>query len=89
MKKVLKVSAIVLASLLLIALVATFILPIFLEQPLKKALVEEFDKQTKQNYELGFDELDISLFSRSISVDSIFVKPDSTSPHVQQITATS
>ncbi|HET8864083.1 MAG TPA: hypothetical protein VFM80_00205 [Gracilimonas sp.] len=89
MKKVLKVSAIVLASLLLIALVATFILPIFLEQPLKKALVEEFDKQTEQNYELGFDDLDISLFSRSISVDSIFVKPDSTSPHVQQITATS
>lgn len=89
MKKVLKVSAIVVASLLLIALVAAFILPIFLEKPLGNALIEEFDKQTEQNYKLDFADIDISLFSRAISVDSISVQPDSTSPHVQQISVTS
>ncbi|MDZ7805779.1 MAG: hypothetical protein U5K71_01520 [Gracilimonas sp.] len=89
MNKGLKIFAIILAAALLIAVAAAFILPIFLEEPLKQALSKEFDKQTVQNYKLDFTDIDISLFRRSISVDSISIQPDSTSPHVKQITATS
>lgn len=89
MKKILKVLSIILATILIIALAAALIIPIYLNAPLKQAFIEEFDHQTEQNYQLDFADIDISLFSRSISVDSISVQPDSTSPHVQQISATS
>jgi hypothetical protein len=89
MKKFLKVLSIILASLMLIAIVAAFILPSFLEEPLQKALIEEFDKQTEQNYILDFSDLNIELFSRSISVDSISIRADSTSPHIQHISSAS
>lgn len=89
MKKVLKVLSIIVAATLIIAVAAAFIIPIYLNEPLKKAFIDEFNQQTEQNYQLDFADIDISLFRRSISVDSISVKPDSTSPHVQQISATS
>jgi|AntRauTorcE11897_2_1112592.scaffolds.fasta_scaffold00409_5 hypothetical protein len=89
MKKFLKVFSIILASLLLITVAAAFLIPNYLEEPIKKALIEEFDDQTEQNYRLDFSDLNIGLFSRSISVYSITVQPDSTSPHVQRISAAS
>lgn len=89
MKKVLKVLSIILAALLIIVVAAAFIIPIYLDEPLRQAFIEEFDQQTEQNYQLDFADIDVNLFRRSISVDSISVKPDSTSPHIQQISATS
>ena len=89
MKKVLKVLSIILAATLIIAVAAAFIIPIYLNEPLKKAFIEEFNQQTEQNYQLDFADIDVNLFKRSISVDSISVLPDSTSPHVQQISVAS
>ncbi|MEX0724067.1 MAG: hypothetical protein WD357_05315 [Gracilimonas sp.] len=89
MKKFLKILSITLASFLLLAIAAAFIIPNYFEEPLQNALIEEFEKQTDQNHKLDFSDIDIGLFSRSISVDSISVQPDSTSPHVQHISAAS
>ncbi|MFD2532684.1 AsmA family protein [Gracilimonas halophila] len=89
MKKVIKVLSIILAATLIIAVAAAFIIPIYLNEPLKEAFIEEFNQQTEQNYQLDFADIHVSLFRRAISVDSISVLPDSTSPHVQQISASS
>lgn len=89
MKKFLIIVSIIFTSLILFAIAASFILPIFLESPIKKAMIEEFDKQTKQGYQLDVAVLNINILGRSISVDSISVEPDSTTPYVQRISAES
>ena len=89
MKKALKVFLIFVITVLILAGAAAFIAPTFLADPLKKALTEEFSRQTDQDYTLDFSTLDIGILRRSISVDSIVVQPDSTSPHIRHIAASS
>ncbi|MAL17720.1 MAG: hypothetical protein CL670_13970 [Balneola sp.] len=87
MKKTLKVFLIIVISILVLVGSAAVIAPIFLNEPLKKALTEEFRKQTNQDYILDYSTFDIGILGRSISVDSVVVKPDSASPHIRKISA--
>jgi len=87
MKKTLKVFLIIVITVLVLVGSIAVIAPIFLNEPLKKALTEEFRKQTDQDYTLDYSTFDIGIFARSISVDSVIVKPDSASPHIRKISA--
>lgn len=89
MKKALKVFLIFVISVLILAGAAAFIAPTFLTTPLKKALTEEFTRQTDQDFILDFSTFDIGILRRSITVDSIVVRPDSTSPTIKKVSATS
>lgn len=89
MKKALKVFLIFVISVVILAGAAAFIAPAFLTTPLKKALTEEFRRQTNQDFTLDFSTFDIGLLWRSITVDSIVVRPDSASPHIRKISASS
>lgn len=89
MKKALKVFLIFVISVVILAGAAAFIAPTFLSEPLKKALTEEFSRQTDQDFTIDFSTLQIGILRRSISVDSIVVQPDSASPHIKLIAASS
>ena len=88
MKKALKVFLIFVISVTILAGAAAFIAPAFLTAPLKKALTEEFNRQTDQDFTLDFTTFDIGILRRSITVDSIVVRPDSASPTIKKVSAT-
>lgn len=87
MKKALKVSLIVVISLLLLASILIWTASYFLNEPLKQALSDEFERQTDQAYTLSLSDIDVGILARSVSVDSIVVEPDSASPHIRRIAA--
>ncbi|MEX0845804.1 MAG: hypothetical protein WD022_11005 [Balneolaceae bacterium] len=89
MRKVFKVLSVAILSLLV--LVGAFLLfaPALFSDSLKSAMINEFQKQTEQDYTLDFSTFDIGIFRRSISVDSLVVQPDSASPHIRKIAASS
>ncbi|WP_421775117.1 hypothetical protein [Gracilimonas sp.] len=87
MKKALKVFLIFVISVAILAGAAAYIAPAFLSTPLKKALTEEFSRQTDQDFTLDFSTFDIGILKRSITVDSIVVRPDSASPSIKQVSA--
>lgn len=87
MKKALKVFLIFVISLSILAGTIAFIAPDILTAPLKKALMEEFNRQTDQDYHLDFSTFEIGILSHSISIDSIIVQPDSISPFIHHISA--
>ncbi|MGN8225902.1 hypothetical protein [Gracilimonas sp. BCB1] len=89
MKKALKVFLIFVISVTILAGAAAFIAPAFLTAPLKKALTEEFNRQTDQDFILDFSTFDIGILMRSITVDSIVVRPDSASPTINKVSAAS
>ena len=84
-----KRGAIVLTSILLIVVAIILALPLFLNGLLEKKLVQEFNNQTQQDYNLSFSDIRIEILSRSITVDSISVSTDDTLKLKQEITATS
>ena len=89
MKKALKIFLIFVISIIFLVGAVSFIAPYYLTDPLKKALTEEFSKQTDKDYTLDFSTFDIGILGRSISVDSIVVRPDSASPHIRKVSAQS
>lgn len=89
MNKALKVFLISLLIVVVLAITAAFFIPRIFDDSIREALITEFESQTEQNYSLDFSDVRIKLLSRSITVDSISVRPDSTSPHVQHISSTS
>jgi hypothetical protein len=89
MKKALKIFLIFVITAVILVGAVSLIAPYYLNEPLKKALTEEFSKQTDRDYTLDFSTFDIGILGRSISVDSIVVKPDSASPHIRKVSAQS
>ncbi len=85
MKKALKVFLIFVISLSILAGAVAFIAPSVLTSLLKKALTDEFGDQTGHTYSLDFSTFEIGIFSRSITMDSIVVQPDSSSPFIRHI----
>lgn len=89
MNKALKVFLISLLVVVVLAITVAFLIPRIFDDSIREALITEFESQTEQNYSLDFSDIRIGLLSRTISVDSISVRPDSTTPHVQHISSTS
>lgn len=89
MKKIYKILLIVLGGLFITAVAIAFLVPSFLAKPLKNALKKEFNSQTNHEFTLDFSSVDIGIFSRTVSVDSITVQPDSTSLFIKKLAAES
>lgn len=89
MKKALKVFLIFVITVVILSGAVALIVPTFLTEPLKKALTEEFSRQTDRDYTLDFSTFHIGILRRSITVDSIVVQPDSASPQIKKVAASS
>ncbi len=68
---------------------AGIILPDLLETKLRDALIGEFSEQTEKRYELDLKSINISLWSRKISANSIVVTPTSDSLELRKVEASS
>lgn len=79
MKKALKVLFITLISLLLLAVLTSIFISYFYSDTLRERLVEEFENQTNENYSISISDIDLVFLSRTVSVDSVLVEPNSNS----------
>jgi hypothetical protein len=89
MKKALKISLITVLLLIIIVGAAGIIVPNILESKLKEALIAEFSEQTEQIYTLDLNHLNLSLWSRTISVDSLMITSDKDEADARLIKAAS
>lgn len=89
MSKKLKIILSVVLIAIAIVFAAGIILPDLLEGNLRKALIGEFYEQSNEQYQLELASINISLWSREISADSISVEATDDSLEIKHITASS
>lgn len=89
MKKVYKVPLIIFGGLLISVLAVAFIAPFFLEGSLQNTLKDKINTQTDGKLTLDLSSVDIGIISRTVSLDSIVVQPDSTSRFIKKFTVES
>ncbi|MBO6524630.1 MAG: hypothetical protein JJ971_12440 [Balneolaceae bacterium] len=89
MKNATKILLSVLAALGLVILASSFILPDILEPKLRRALIGEFYEQSNEQYQLELASINISIWGREISADSIAVKTTDESLEIKHIKASS
>ncbi len=89
MKKASKIFLSIVAVLILLIIGASLILPNVLEERLQNALVGEFYEQSNEQYKLELASINISLWSREISADSIHVTATEDSLEIKDISASS
>lgn len=87
MKKIAKVLLIFIGVVAVLLVTAGIILKTVLDEPLKQALVEEFEKQTLHEYTLSLSDLSIGLLSRSVIVENVRIEAGEEIPHIREITA--
>lgn len=73
------------ALILMIVLSAGFLLPVFLESPLKSALVEEFNKQSGMEYTLSVSDINIEIWTGTIGADSLRIMPENDSAELRSL----
>ena len=89
MRKVFKILLTVFAFVLILLVTASIILPDILEGRLQKALIGEFYEQSNEQYRLELASIEISLWGREISADSISVSATDESLEIKHINAAS
>ncbi len=89
MKKAPKVLLTIVITLLLLIGAFSLFAYTYLNDTLKPVMIEEFERQTDQEYTLDFSGITINLLGRSVTVDSVAIQPNSDQQPIQKISAAS
>ncbi|MEX0720050.1 MAG: hypothetical protein WD059_05235 [Balneolaceae bacterium] len=89
MKKAFRLPLIITLFVILFIFIAGLIAPFFIEEHFKNKLVDEFTTQTENQYQLTLGDLDIGIWSKSVTADSIVIEPNKSPSTLKSFSTTS